>query len=167
MASHKTQPNAATKGGRRRTRVSVDATRRSVRALLGEGASRDEILAHVGARYGLAPRTARNYIAGVLDDLAASWAKERPMLRMTLGVRLRALSVAAEKRGAFSAAVRAEQLLGEVHGLLGVRSEAIPALAPASVADAPMTLEEADLRVQAVQQAIESTKAARARGQQP
>lgn len=164
MPTQRTQPNAAaTKGGRRRPRVSVEATRRRIRALLGEGAVRNEIIEKLCTEQGIAERTARTHIADVLDDLSRGWDEERPFFRVKLAQRLRALSVAAQKRGAFSASVRAEQLFGEIHGILGPRGEAVPAAPRSSWADEPMTLADAEARVHAAQQAIDSAKAAQAR----
>jgi hypothetical protein len=80
---------------------------------------------------------------------------------MTLALRLRSLSVAAERRGAFAASIRAEQLFGEVNGILGVRAEAVPPLSPSLAIDEPMTLADAELRIRAAQQALDSVKAAR------
>lgn len=161
------QPNAAARrGGRRRTRVSVEATRRTVRVLLANGASRDEIIAHLRVKHGIAERTGRTHIGELLDDLARAWEEERPTLRMTLALRLRSLSVAAESRGAFSASIRAEQLFGEVNGILGVRGEAVPRLSPSLAVGEPMTMADAELRIRAAQQALESAKAARERDEQ-
>lgn len=155
---------AATKRGtgkRGGTRVSKTEVARRLDVadrLLREQRPRPVIINALRTEFGVGTRAADEYIRRARERWAVESLGDRDAARAATILRLEHLSVKAEKRGAFAAAVSAEKLRAQINGLLAAVEVKATVEAAASPPAREPTLAEALEELEAIEEILRAAR---------